>query len=345
MKSKIIFLSCILTFAFSFNVINAQTVKKAKLKYGGYGQKKFKEAEKKIFIEQFSINYQYIYAKSKVKKGGRQLGGESYIGDAKAALFLGLGDIEPSKLQELTDKAYEGFITQLKNKGYEILTGKDFKDHEYYKKSETYIGGTPSQQYKGFITTNPTNITFIGKNYGMFNTTLKTSKSLGGVIVARVNILVPFAEDGESQGSRAFGKLIGGIAKVVAKPNLRLAKSASIQSKSKLGFNKSTLIMSSFDFGFKKNLKYQAWFTSTLPKKGIPVAGVLPNKKYKAVKTGKVDMQGDHIGNGYKVFNVPTREAKVIQTIKFDSTKYFNGVLEGVNYYLGESTNKYFSKI
>lgn len=345
MKSKILSVFLIFTIGLLSNTTEAQTVKKSKLKFGGYGQKKFNKAEKKIFIEQFSINYQYIYAKSKVKRGGRQIGGNSYIGDAKAALFLGLGNIDPQKLQELTDKAYSDFVGKLKSKGYEILTGEDFKNNPYYSKSTTYTGGSPSEQFKGFITTHPSNVTFVGKSYSMFNTTLKTSKKLDGVIVARVNILVPFAENGESQGSRALGKMFGGIAKIVAKPNLRLAKSTSIQSKSKLGFDKHQLIMSTFDFGFKKNLKYQAWFTSSVGKKGIEIQDVLPNKKYKAVKTAKADMNGQHVGNGYKVFNVPTQEISVIQNIKFDSNKYFNGVLEAVNYFIGESTDKYLSKI
>jgi hypothetical protein len=345
MKIKIlplIMLSCLLSIGFN---AEAQTVKKAKLKFGGYGQKKFNDADKKIYIEQFNINYQYLYAKAKVKRGGRQLGGQSYIGDAKAALFLGLGNIDPQKLQEITDKAYANFVDKLKSKGYQILTGDDFKNHSHYKNDDVVTGGVPKEDLKGFISTRPSNTTFINKGIGMFNTTLSTSKKLDGIIVARVNILVPFAEDGESQGSKAIGKMLGGIAKVVAKPNLRLAKSTSIQSKSKLGFDKHKLVMSTFDFGFKKNLKYQAWFTSAISKKGIEISDVLPNKKYKAVKTGKVDMSGEHIGNGYKVFNVPTREAKVIQNIKFDAGKYFNGVLEGINYYIGESTNKYLSKI
>lgn len=325
---------------FSLNS-GAQSVKKSKLKFGGYGQKKFNKAGKKIFIEQFSINYQYIYAKTKKKRGGRQLGG-GYLGNAKAALFLGLGNINPDKLQKLTDQVYNDFTKKLTNAGFTILTGDDFKNHSYYSKDKVYKGGAPSEYFQGFISTSPSNITFINKGYGTFNTTLKTSKQLDGTIVARINIMVPFAENGESQGSRAIGKMLGGIAKVVAKPNLRIG-TTTIQTKSKLGFDKYNTFNTNFDIGYKTGLKYQSWHTVN-PKKGIEIQGVLPKKKYKAVKSANQDLNGTQVGN-YKVFNVPSAELKKMQTIEFDSEKYYKGVKEAIDYYMNSSTDKFLSFI
>ena len=334
----------ILIFSYMLTIsshLEAQTVKKTKLKHAGYGQKKFNDAGKKIYIEQFGINYQYIYAKTKKKRGGRQLGG-GYLGNAKAALFLGLGDIDPTKLQKITDKFYNEFITKLKGKGYTVLTGDDYKNHSYYSKSEVYKGGKPSEYYQGFISTTPTGVTFINKKRSAFNTTLSTSKNLDGVIVARVNIMIPFAENGESQGSRAIGKMLGGIAKVVAKPNLRIG-TTKIQTKSKLGFDKLNVIGSYIDFGYKRGLKYQASYKVDL-KKEIEIQGVLPKKKYKAVKAANQDLNGTQIGN-YKVFNVPSAELKKMQTITFDSNKYYKGITEGIDYYLGSVTTKFLSYI
>lgn len=328
------------TLMFSLN-LDAQTIKKTKLKHAGYGQKKFNDAGKKIYIEQFAINYQYIYAKTKKKRGGRQLGG-GYLGNAKAALFLGLGNVNPLELQKITNNAYQQFITKLKGKGYTILTGEDYKNHSYYSKSEILKGGKPSEYYQGFISTTPTDVTFINKKRNVFNTTLSTSKSLDGVIVTRVNIMIPFAENGESQGSRAIGKLLGGIAKVVAKPNLRIG-TTKIQTKSKLGFDKINVIGSYVDFGYKRGLKYQASYKVDL-KKEIEIQGVLPKKKYKAVKVANQDLNGTQIGN-YKVFNVPSAELEKMQTIKFDSNKYYKGITEGIEYYLGNVTNKFLSYI
>jgi hypothetical protein len=325
---------------FSLNS-EAQSVKKSKLKFGGYGQKKFNKADKRIFIEQFSINYQYIYAKTKKKRGGRQLGG-GYLGNAKAALFLGLGNINPDELQKLTDQVYNDFIKKLTNAGFTILTGENFKNHSYYSKDKVYKGGSPSEYFQGFISTSPSDVTFINKGYGAFNTTLKTSKQLDGTIVARINIMVPFAENGESQGSRAIGKMLGGIAKVVAKPNLRIG-TTTIQTKSKLGFDKHNTFNTNFDIGYKTGLKYQSWHTVN-PKKGIEIQGVLPKKKYKAVKTANQDLNGTQVGN-YKVFNVPSAELKKMQTIEFDSEKYYKGVKEAIDYYMSSSTDKFLSFI
>jgi len=321
--------------------LNAQSVKKSKLKFGGYGQKKFNDAEKKIFIEQFSINYQYIYAKTKKKKGGRQIGG-GYLGDAKAALFLGLGDLNTSDLQKITDNVYADFAKKLTDAGYTVLSGDDFKDHDYYNGSETFTGGTMEEYYQGFISTAPTGVSFINKSKGAFNTTLSTSKKLDGVTVLRVNVMVPFAENGESQGSRALTKTFGGVAKLVAKPNLQIG-TTTIQTKSKLGFDKFNTITTYFDVGFKKGLKYQAWHKVD-PKKGILIEGVLPTKKYKAVKSANQDLDGTQVGN-YKVFSIPSAELTKMQTIEFDTDAYNKGVKEAIDYFVSTSTDKFLSFI
>lgn len=321
--------------------LNAQSVKKSKLKFGGYGQKKFNNADKKIFIEQFSINYQYIYAKTKKKKGGRQIGG-GYLGDAKAALFLGLGGLNTSELQKITDEVYADFTSKLKEAGYSILSGEDFKSHTYYEGSDVYKGGDMDEYYQGFISTSPTGVSFINKSRGAFNTTLSTSKKLDGVTVLRVNVMVPFAENGESQGSRALTKTFGGVAKLVAKPNLQIG-TTTIQTKSKLGFDKFNTITTYFDVGYKKGLKYQAWHKVDT-KKGIQIEGVLPTKKYKAVKSANQDLDGTQVGN-YKVFNIPSAELTKMQTIEFDTNSYYKGVKEAIDYFVGSSTDKFLSFI
>jgi len=315
MKTKSLLLLTILGMVI-LSPINAQTVKKEKLKFGGYGQKKFNKAGKKIFIEQFNISYQFIYGKTKKTRGGRQMGG-GYLGDSKAALFLGLDGIKTEELQKLTNDTYTDFTLQLQAKGYTILTGEDFKNHTYYKDAKLFEGGTPNEYFKGFISTSPEGVAFLNKEYTDFNTTLKTSKQLDGVVIARINVIIPFAEDGESQGSRAFGKLLGGVSKVVAKPNLRI--------------------------GFYTSLKYQAWQTAK-PKKAIEISGVLPEKKYKAVKTASQDLNGTQAGN-YKVFNIPSSDIEKMQLISFEGTKYYKGVKEGLTYFIKSSTNKFLSNV
>jgi len=341
MNTKQITSFLLITLMFAFGSLNAQKVEKSKLKYGGYGQKKFNNGEKKIFIEQFTISYQYIYAKTEKKRGGKQLGG-GYLGDAKAALFLGLGNIDPHELQKITDKTYKEFTGKLKNAGFTILTGNDFKDHSYYDNAEINTGGKPTEYYQGFISTAPTGETFLNKGYGIFNTTLKTSNQLDGTIVARVNIIIPFAEDGESQGSKALVKTFGGVAKVVAKPNLRIGKT-TIQTKSKLGFDKYNTVSTNYDIGYKTDLKYQAWHMVNINKE-IAIQGVLPNKKFKAVKSANQDLNGTQVGN-YNVFNVPSAELKKMQNIDFDTTKYYNGVGEAIDYYMNSATDKFVSFI
>lgn len=335
------FLAIILILSFSIqNQINAQTVKKEKIKFSGTGKKKFNDAGKKIYIEQFSVNYQYIYAASKSTRGGRQMGG-GYLGNAKAALFLGLDGIKAQELQKLTDELYADFTKKLKTKGFTIVTGETYKNHPYYKKADVFKGGEPFQYYKGFISTAPTGMIYLEKGKKFF-ASLKTSNELDGVIVARVNIMIPFAEDGESQGSRALTKTFGGVAKVVAKPNLRIG-STTIETKSKLGFEKYNTYSTLIDISYKKSLKYQASFTAQ-PRKEIAIANVLPTKKYKAVKSANQDLDGVSSGN-YRIFNVPDAELEKMQKVSFKGDKYYKGVKEAADYFISTSIDNFLSNI
>lgn len=90
-------------------------------------------------------------------------------------------------------------------------------------------------------------------------------------------------------------------------------------------------------------MKYQSWHTVN-PKKGIEIQGVLPKKKYNTVKTANQDLNGTQVGN-YKVFNVPSAELKKMQTIEFDSGKYYKGVKEAIDYFMNSSTDKFLSFI
>lgn len=96
----------------------AQTVELKDI--SGFGQGKFKKSPKKIFIAQFRVNFQLLYSQTETAEGGRVMGG-GYRSEAKAGLTMAVQGVSAADLQEITDKLYNDYVTQLKAAGFEVL--------------------------------------------------------------------------------------------------------------------------------------------------------------------------------------------------------------------------------
>jgi len=314
----------------------SQQVGKIETKTSGYTFKKFDNAPRKIFIQDFFVNYQMLYDQVAIAKGGREIGG-GHRGKAKAQLVLGIKGIEADDLQQMTDKLYADFIAKLKAKGFTIVTADEVAHLPRFSSWQMLKGGTPSRaQFPGFVSTAPTGFKFLArkitkkgrvKNKSIFDAGMGTSRDLGGVIVARVSIAVPFAKDGQSQGSRALVKTIGGVAKAVGKTELSIVPNITVQAK-----NKYLSVATSASFAYKENLKKQASLV-IIPRKKILINDVIESKKYKAVKSASQDLWGSNYG-AVTVFNVPDAVLSKMQAIKCDPKIYKTGVLEAAGKYL-----------
>jgi len=332
-------------------IIFAQQVGKVEIKKeAGYGMKNFATAPKKIFIQDFFVNYQMLFDQIEIAKGGREFGG-GYRGNAKAQLVLGVQGVSETDLQEITDKLYADYISKLKAKGFQIITADEASKIDRFKNWKLVKGGTPSKaQFPGYVSTAPTDVLFLVKNMNskgkikkksIFDNGMGTSKDLGGTVVIRVNIAIPFVKDAESQGSRALTKTFGGVAKIVAKTELSITKSTSVEKKGSWG--KVLLLNTSNLFSFKEGLKNQASLI-LVPKKKILINGVFESKKYKAVKSASQDLWGTSMGS-LRVFNVPDQVLSKMQAVPCESQVYKKGVLDAGSQYLNKSLSQFLSNI
>jgi hypothetical protein len=320
----------------------AQQVGKIDMKPEVMAGKKFNNTEKKIFIQHFYVNYQMMMSQSEIAKGGRQIGG-GYRGSATASLSMAVKGVDLDQLQAMTDKFYQDYKTQLEDAGFKIMTADEVKSNEFFAKHDVYPGGTAAAgTVPGYVSTSPNGISFLQSKGGVFNPLgMPDSKNLGGVIVSRVYITVPFVESAESQASKALTKSVGGVAKIVLKPNLRVSPHESVAVGG--DFKKPKSLDTRVSFAYKKSLKYQATFQAKL-KKPIDIDGVFEEKKYKASQSGSVDHWGTSNGM-FQMFNVDDKEMKNTQAVACEGDKYINGVREAVSTYLTSSVDTFLNNI
>ena len=347
---KLIILSLTL---FICATVNAQEIGKIETKNeSSYGMKKFNDAPKKIFIQHFFINYQILFDQIEIAKGGREVGGGARS-DAKAQLVLGVQGIDDIDLQEMTDKLFEEYKSKLEAAGFTIVTASEVANEKPFEGWQLLEGGTPSKaQFPGFVSTAPTSFEYLVKKINkkgkkkstknMFDNGMSTSNDLGGIIVARVNISIPFIKDAESQASKALTKSFGGVAKIVVRPELSVIKYVAVTSKGAFG-EKTEIVNTSSLFAYKKGLKYQATL-NVIPKKVIEIKGVFEDKKYKAIESASQDLWGSSYG-AVTVFNVTDQVLLKMQAVPCDKEKYVNGVLGASSGYLNKSLNEFLKYI
>jgi len=346
---KLIILSFTL---FLITTINAQEIGKIEIKKQSLGLKKINESPKKIFIQHFFINYQMIFDQIEIAKGGREIGG-GMRSDAKAQLVLGVQGIDATDLQEITDKLFEEYKSRLETAGFTIVTASEVANEKPFEGWQLLEGGTPSKaQFPGFVSTAPTGFEYLVKKINkkgkrkttknIFDNGAPTSTALGGIFVARVNIVIPFIKDAESGASKALTKSFGGVAKIVVRPELSVATGITVISKAAIG-EKVQVINTSSIFVYKKSLKYQASLIVT-PKKAIKIKGVFEDTKYKAIKSASQDLWGSNYG-ATTIFSVTDQVLLKMQAVPCEKEKYVNGVLSASSGYLNKLLDEFLQYI
>lgn len=304
-----------------------QTLGKMDFKADGFTEKKFNNAEKKIFIQHFTINYQTVmvsYAKARRGMGH---------GGAQAGLALGLDGVTNEQLQEMTDQYYEDFVAKLTAGGFTIMTADDVRAVEHFSDWEKIPGGTPAMDAlaTGYLSTTPSQFTQLAGGAGAFNLGgHPESKKLGGAIVVRVNVTVPFAESQSVNGG-----LVGGVAKITAKADLRVSPMETIPVQG--DFKKPKSLVTNVTFGFKRSLKWQALAQGKL-KKPLEIEGILDEKKkYKSTSVATT-------GSGFtgKYSQAYAENALLIEC---DPAKYQKGVNEAISKYLNASLDGFLKHI
>ena len=338
--------STIVIFALSFAIGTAQTVGSVETKDFGYAQKKFKNAQKRIYISQFRVIYQLMIDWSETAQGGRTLGG-GVRGDATARLALAVKGVSEADLQEMTDKLYQDYLAQLVAGGYEIVTADEASKIEFHQEFERKSGGGLSlAQFPGYIMSVPTGYDYFVKrtdNKGrerktFLDETPRISVELDGAVIAKVNLVVQFAKEAESAGSKMLGKAIGGVAKVVAETDYRLDKDGVIGGGGMVGDIAYTSAL--YTYATRKmapdaNCNFRL-------KNTVPISGVFDDKKYKAVETAQSDVWGADYG-AIRVFSADNTFYQNLQAIEVDAAKYKAGFMEAAETFMKSSTTEFLS--
>ena len=209
MKTKLLSLTFLLSLVIASY---SQTLGDFKPKDQKYGMNKVKDA-KRIYISNFTVNFQVYNEKEDFKQGGSIFGG-GVKGDAKAELSIGLTGLSETDVQQITDKLYQDFIAQIKAKGLEVISADEAGKSDTYEDYIKMQGGKASlSQFPGMVTTSPTGYEwyvksvdkdgktksggFLNRSEALFP---KLSKSQGDAIIVVDNLNVMF--DGWSAISR-----------------------------------------------------------------------------------------------------------------------------------------------
>jgi len=289
---------------------------------GNFGESKLKKVSKKIFINQFFINYQLVYMDSEQTSEG------VYHGSTKSSITVGFEGITENDLQTNTDKIYSEYITKLKNDGFEIITADEAKDIKLLQDYKMVKGGELKRAQKlGYGTTAPTDhsyfiksITKKGKEKMSFlDKKSKISSQLGDVIVVNVVITIPFMADGESTGSKLLTGAVGGISKNVAMPFLRISSDPRYTNTSYAWTDKTVVHMPLKD--------------------EIVIADVFEKEKFKAIAGAKANTSYD-MGIHRIVVSEDVTTTNV-QIAKCDIEKYKKGIYEASSLFIDKSTDNF----
>lgn len=317
--------SLIITIVFfmGLTAVNAQSL--GDFKPGKAGPKSLERPKfdnKNVYIADFAVHYQVYSEKSASTKGGSGIFGK-VMGATKTSLAVGLG-ISDATLQNITNKAYADFITDLQAKGFNVMKAEEAKNTDYYKdyKYSTNLNMIASNSIEGAITVHPQNVGFFYKQGASTNTT-KLSKELNDAAVVRIDLYVEFVE---TRGSNKSG--IG--TNVVAKTNLVLSENNTI----------AHFIIGRNKIGGSPLGEYQG-----VLKKDLDIDGVIKEEKITNYVASDYDNWGTStaFGTVYSAKNKATSKAAIVPA---DTKKYEKGVEQAINtfltYHLKEFKDKFY---
>ncbi|MDR6301851.1 hypothetical protein [Mesonia maritima] len=208
MKTKIILAFAVFAFTFNLKAQNLGTFKPAE---NIYGKREFKKFQKRAYIANFSVNFEfYKEAVDKKAKGGF---GRSIKNAAKAEAAIGLSTLSREMIQEKTNALYQELVTKLQQGGYEIITPEEAGKTEIYEGWEKYTGPQLSEtNMTGVLKAIPENFSFYynPKKIDFLNQiNQKLSKEMNDALVVNVELNFMFSETGDNwlRGNGAQVKL------------------------------------------------------------------------------------------------------------------------------------------
>ena len=258
----------------------AQIVTDKNISDNSYGEKKLKDAPKKIYLNQFFVNYQLVAASSEASAGGK----------TRAEMAVGMVGVELDVMQEITNNAYAMVVKKLQDAGIEIVSSDEAGQTEFYSDWTKMTGGTPSKaQLIGYVSTVPAGFDYYvkkidnkGKTKGTFlDTTPKLSKEMGDIPVFEANISFQFVTiEGNSSYVTDATKMKGVV-------NYQLPESAIAKSAEGIFGSKIEVSPVVARIVWKGGMNGAGANTilSYSPKGGVEIPGVMEQKKFKEYVT------------------------------------------------------------
>ena len=267
----------------TFVSIQAQRLGEFKPKDGGYKSSKIGEGSKKIYIANFTINFEmYKEAVDKKAAGGF---GRTVTSAAKAKAAIGLSSLDKDAIQAKADKLYLEFVSDLKNKGYEILTADQAGKTETYKGWKNAAGPSFHEtDMTGILAVIPTGHSFYYRDRNAFSgtaslfekTAQNLSKDLDDALIADVSLVYVFSEMGTDWN-------VSNQANVKIFVNYRLASSYGVSDE-----NTSAGLTSMFDKS-KQAVGLSSYVNFTRGKLKI---GGSPESQYIGTMKTDLDIEG-----------------------------------------------------
>jgi hypothetical protein len=328
----------LLIFAFFVcTIANGQLVTSKNLSDNSYGEKKLKDAPKKIYLNQFNVNYQLIAASSEASAGGK----------TRAEMAVGMTGVEISDMQEITDNAYAMVVKRLTDAGIEIVTSDVAEKTDFYSDWTKTQGGTPTKaQLLGYVTTAPTGFDYFyksmnkdGKTKGSFivDTTPKLSKDLGDIPVFEANISFQFVTiEGNSSYVTDATKMKGVVQYQI--PEVAIAKSAEGLLGSKI---ETSRIAARIVWKGGMNGSGANTILSYSPKGGIEIPGVMEEKKFKEYVAPDVSYNTTYNGVAY----TNDKELEVSHQVKADRAAYKAKTQQALNEYLSMVVDNFLASL
>ncbi|GAA5022575.1 hypothetical protein GCM10011506_00610 [Marivirga lumbricoides] len=207
----------------SFYTLSAQDLGKFEPKDDGFKSKKLSDGTKKLYIASFNINFEiYKEAVDKKEAGGF---GRSVKNAAKAKAAVGLATLDKEAIQAKADQLYNEFVSDMKAKGYEIISAEEAGKTDTYKGWNKGVGPSVFEtDMTGILSVIPTGYNYFYKDRNAFSSKLagfdKTpqnlSRELDDALVADVSLVYVFTAIGNDWN-------VGNQAKVKLFINYRLA--------------------------------------------------------------------------------------------------------------------------
>ncbi len=248
----------LLTLIFALSIITSliaqPLTEKETASAGSFNTGKFKGAPKRIYINTFNVYFQVFSSASASTQGGESFG--RLKGNTNVAMGVSIDGVDSEDFMELTNSAYQHYITQLKAQGFEIVSADEAGSTDVLDGWLRKEGGQlSSTQAQGYVRAVPTGYTYFVKGEsksgkergtgagsmgkgGIGSNTGVLSKALKDAVIADVSLTFNFVQ------MTVFRSEMLNIAQVKGKPDFHLGTMQAGQ----------TIMQTQVNFSFGKNL-------------------------------------------------------------------------------------------